>query len=93
MVANLRAFRPKKGEGNAKPSTLKATNSAGEDLSYLPPVITVLWSSLCNVPLETNAKVPIKLARSLRCQASRWLRLMDEAEEKAEGDKKVALKP
>lgn len=53
-------FRVKKNKGKAKASTSKVVDIAGEDLSFLPPVIMVLASSLCNMPLETNVGVPLK---------------------------------
>lgn len=72
---------------------MKVTNIAGEDLSYLSPAIMVLGFSLCNVPLETDARVPFELMGSSRHQASRRLRLRDEADEEAEDGKKVTIRP
>lgn len=69
MVAKLWASEAKRNKGKAKPLTSKVADSVGEDLSYLPLAITVLGLTFSNMPLETDAKVPLEPIRSLRHRA------------------------
>lgn len=93
MATSLQTSRPKKGKGKAKPSSSKVVVSAGEDLSYLPPIIMVLGSSLCNMPLETNARVPLKPIRSMKLRAPLRARLSNEIKEEAKGGDEATLRP
>lgn len=93
MAVRLRVSKPKKNKGKAKPLTLNATNTAREDLSYLCPTTAVPGSNLHNVPLKTDAGVPLEPMRSLRHQSHQRLRLRDEVKEGIKGGEGATLRP
>lgn len=59
MAAKLLTSREKKNKDKAKPSTSKVVDNVREGLSYLSLAATVLGLGLHNVPLETDARVPL----------------------------------
>lgn len=65
LEARLMSSWRKKGKGRTRPSTsatvapLIAIVTLGEDISYLPLPTTVLEAILHDVPLLTNAEMPL----------------------------------